>query len=85
MDLNQGTIGKLLQSKDNLNNSIIKHFKDTQNDLIENVMESEKCLKVSKHQAAQAAAASSDRALFRRYPFLFCLCFILLFFTTVFL
>ena len=29
MDLNQGTIGKLLQSKDNENNSIIQHFKDT--------------------------------------------------------
>ena len=86
MDLNQGTIGKLLQSKDNENNSIIQHFKDTQKDLIEHVMESEKCLKVTYHQAAQAAAAaSSDRALFRRYLFLFCLCFVLLFFTTVIL
>jgi hypothetical protein len=85
MDLNQGTIGKLLQSKDNENNSIIQHFKDTQKDLIEHVMESEKCLKVTMHQAAQAAAASSDRALFRRYLFLFCLCFVLLFFTTVIL
>ena len=82
MDLNQGTIGKLLQSKDNENNSIIQHFKDTQKDLIEHVMESEKCLKVTMHQAAQAAAASSDRALFRRYLF-FCLCFVLLFFTTL--
>jgi hypothetical protein len=85
IDLNQGIIGKLLQSKDNENNSIIQHFKDTQKDLIEHVMESEKCLKVSMHQAAQAAAASSDRALFRRYLFLFSLCFILLFFTAVIL
>ena len=67
IDLNQGTIGKLLQSKDNENNSIIQHFKDTQKDLIEHVMESEKCLKVSMHQAA----ASSDGALFRRYHFCF--------------
>ena len=80
MDLNQGTIGKLLQSKDNENNSIIQHFKDTQKDLIEHVMESEKCLKVSMNQAAQAAAASSDRALFR-YHFLFCLCFVYVLFS----
>ena len=54
--------GKLLQSKNNENNSMIQHFKETEKDLIEYVMESEESLKVSKHQAAMAEAASSDRA-----------------------
>ena len=68
----------MLQSKDAEKNSLIEH-----------VMESEKGLKVSMQQASAAAAAaataSSDRALFRRYVFLFSMCFILLFFTTIIL
>ena len=96
IDLNQGTLIEhfkethkdlkvMLQSKDAEKNSLIEH-----------VMESEKGLKVSMQQAsaeaaaaaapvATAAAASSDRALFRRYVFLFSMCFILLFFTTIIL
>ena len=65
------------------------------NSLMEHVMESEIGLKVSMQQASAAAAtaaataaaavASHDRALFRRYVFLFSTCFILLFFTTIIL
>ena len=65
----------MLQSKDVENNSFIDH-----------VMESEKGFKVSMQLASAAeatvAAASSDRA---RYVFLFSVCFILLFFTTIIL
>ena len=55
IDLNQGTMGKLLQSKDDEINSLIEHFKESlkdlkvllqskdegKNSLIEHVMESE--------------------------------------------
>jgi len=71
----------MLQSKDAEKNSLMEH-----------VMESEKGLKVSMQQASAAAAAvaaaavaSHDRALFRRYVFLFSMCFILLFFFTIIL
>ena len=60
INLNQEKIAKLLQSKDNENNSNTRNFKETQQALIEHIMELEKSLKVSMHQAAVVAAASSD-------------------------